>query len=102
MTGDVSVWTFPTIFCSSIVANGTHTLTHGTSRHHNVHKNAFRCFTKTLVDAKVSVFFLLGIEPTSSPGEPLQLVSSSGTGLFFRRAACPGPRGMGKCESRLR
>ena len=65
LTGDVSVWTFPTAFCSSIVANGTHTLTDGTSRHHNVHKNAFRCFTKTLVDAKVSVFFFAGIEPTS-------------------------------------
>ena len=66
LTGDVSVWTFPTTFCSSIVANGTHTLTHGTSRHHNVHKNAFRCFTKTLVDAKVSIrLFFAWIEPTS-------------------------------------
>ena len=66
LTGDVRVWTFPTAFCSSIVANGTHTLTDGTSRHHNVHKNAFRCFTKTLVDAKVSGFFFAGIEPTST------------------------------------
>ena len=67
LTGDVSVWTFPTTFRpqASIVANGTHTLTDGTSRHHNVHKNAFRCFTKILVDAKVSVFFFAGIEPTS-------------------------------------
>ena len=66
LTGDVSVWYFSRSPCPSILANGTHTLTDGTSRHHNVHKNAFRCFTKTLVDAKVSVFFLLGIEPTRS------------------------------------
>ena len=57
LTGDVSVWYVSRSPCPSILANGTHTLTDGTSRHHNVHKNAFRCFTKTLVDAKVSVFF---------------------------------------------
>ena len=65
LTGDVSVWYVSRSPCPSILANGTHTLTDGTSRHHNVHKNAFRCFTKTLVDAKVSVFFFAGIEPTS-------------------------------------
>ena len=68
LTGDVSVWYVSRSPCPSILANGTHTLTDGTSRHHNVHKNAFRCFTKTLVDAKVSVFFFAGIEPTSVPG----------------------------------
>ena len=66
LTGDVSVWYVSRSPCPSILANGTHTLTDGTSRHHNVHKNAFRCFTKTLVDAKVSGFFLAWVEPTSS------------------------------------
>ena len=64
LTGDVSVWYVSRSPCPSILANGTHTLTDGTSRHHNVHKNAFRCFTKILVDAKVSGFFFAGIEPT--------------------------------------
>ena len=64
LTGDVSVWYVSRSPCPSILANGTHTLTDGTSRHHNVHKNAFRCFTKILVDAKVSVFFFPRVEPT--------------------------------------
>ena len=76
LTGDVSVWYVSRSPCPSILANGTHTLTDGTSRHHNVHKIAFRCFTKTLVDAKVSVFFFAGIEPTREDPGP-------GRGIHF-------------------
>ena len=36
LTGDVSVWSFPTVFCGSIVANGIPIPQKLTSRHHNV------------------------------------------------------------------
>ena len=36
LTGDVSVRSFPTVFCGSIVANGIPIAQKLTSRHHNV------------------------------------------------------------------